>query len=174
MNSQTMNKQSGSALIVSLVILVVMTLIGITAMGSSSLQERMAGNSRDTALAFQAAEAALRNGESFFINNAIPALNVDPFLFNGSNPGLYDRGNMPDVSAAATWTNSLPAGVITGVSTQPRYIIERVMTQPVDSLNVTDPYADPPQVRTWARVTARAEGGTTNTQVMLQSYFGPP
>jgi type IV pilus assembly protein PilX len=174
MNGKTMNKQSGSALIVSLVILVVMTLIGITAMGGSSLQERMAGNSRDMSIAFQAAEAALRDGESFFINNAIPALNVDPFLFDGTNTGLYDRGNMPDVSSAATWANSLPAAAVAGVTTQPRYVIERVLTQPVDSLNVTDPYADPPQVRTWARVTARSEGGTTNTQVMLQSYFGPP
>ncbi len=174
MNRKT-NKQSGSALIISLVILIVMTLIGITAMGGSSLQERMAGNSRDAALAFQAAEAALRDGETFFATVATPALNINPFLFNGGNPGLYDRSNMPDVLDGATWANSLSyTGTIAGVSAQPRYIIERILTQPEDSLNVKDPYAEPPQTKTWARVTARAGGGTASTQIMLQSYYGPP
>ena len=51
------SKQSGSALIISLMILIVMTLIGITGMGTSGLEEKMAGNDRDAALAFQAAEA---------------------------------------------------------------------------------------------------------------------
>ena len=38
------NKQHGSVLIISLIILVAMTLIGITAMRTSVLEEKMAGN----------------------------------------------------------------------------------------------------------------------------------
>ena len=52
----TAKSQQGAALVVSLMILLVMTLIGITAMSSSNLEEKMAGNSRDMMLAFQAAD----------------------------------------------------------------------------------------------------------------------
>src|SRR3546814_12468600 len=55
--------QNGSALIISLVFLLILTMIGIASIQDSTLQERMAGNERDKNLAFQAAEAALRVGE---------------------------------------------------------------------------------------------------------------
>ena len=42
------SSQTGSALIVSLMILLVLTLIGVTAMSGSNLEEKMSGNSRDT------------------------------------------------------------------------------------------------------------------------------
>ncbi|HEY8024591.1 MAG TPA: PilX N-terminal domain-containing pilus assembly protein [Burkholderiaceae bacterium] len=57
------NKQSGAALVVGLIFLVILTLLGLTAMQTGILEERMAGNSRDHNIAFQAAEAALRDGE---------------------------------------------------------------------------------------------------------------
>jgi len=53
-------RQTGAALIVSLVLLLIMTVLGVTAMRTTTLQERMAGNLRDNNLAFQDAEAALR------------------------------------------------------------------------------------------------------------------
>jgi len=56
--------QGGAALMFSLIFLLLLTIIGLTAMQSSTLQERMAGNTRDTNLAFQAAELGLRAGET--------------------------------------------------------------------------------------------------------------
>ena len=56
--------QSGSALVVGLLMLLVMTLTGVAAMHVTSLEEKMAGNARDRSLAFQAAETALRGGEA--------------------------------------------------------------------------------------------------------------
>ena len=53
------SKQQGAALVVSLIILVVLTIIGITAMRTSTLEERMSGNMQDTLKAFSAAESAL-------------------------------------------------------------------------------------------------------------------
>ena len=61
------DKQAGSALIVSLVILLLLTLIGVTAMSTTSLEERMAGNNRDENIAFQAAETAARDGENWIV-----------------------------------------------------------------------------------------------------------
>jgi type IV pilus assembly protein PilX len=55
--------QKGAVLIVSLVMLIIMTLLGISGMNNTVMQERMAGNQRNSTLAFQAAEAALRAAE---------------------------------------------------------------------------------------------------------------
>lgn len=56
--------QGGMALIVSLVFLLLMTLIGISSMQNATLQEKMAGSVKFRNESFQAAEAALRVGES--------------------------------------------------------------------------------------------------------------
>ncbi len=56
--------QRGLALVVSLVLLVVVTLLGVTGMQGTGLQERMSGNLYDRSLSMQAAEAALRAAET--------------------------------------------------------------------------------------------------------------
>lgn len=56
-------QQRGATLIVGLIFMVALTLLGVMAMKSTLLQERMAGGSRDHSLAFQAAEAALRDAK---------------------------------------------------------------------------------------------------------------
>lgn len=53
------NQQRGVALVVSLVLLVVVTLVGLAAIRGVGLQEKMAGNTFDRAQAFQVAEGAL-------------------------------------------------------------------------------------------------------------------
>jgi type IV pilus assembly protein PilX len=58
------NNQRGVALIVSLVLLVVATLIGLAGIRGTTLQERMSANMYDRSLAFQRAEAALRAAEA--------------------------------------------------------------------------------------------------------------
>ena len=55
--------QRGAIMVVSLLLLLVMTVLALTASQTTTLQERMAGNARDTDLAFQAAEAGLREAE---------------------------------------------------------------------------------------------------------------
>lgn len=51
--------QTGAALVVSLVILVVVTLIGVAAMQNSSLELKLVASTKDRATAFQIAEAAV-------------------------------------------------------------------------------------------------------------------
>ena len=64
-NSVITNKsrQQGVALIMSLVILLVLTILGIQGMQTSTFEEKMAGNFRDKQMAFEAAESALKAGE---------------------------------------------------------------------------------------------------------------
>lgn len=63
------NKQSGVALVVALVLLVVATLIGLAGIRGTNLQERMTSNMYDRSLAFQRAESALRAAEQAITEN---------------------------------------------------------------------------------------------------------
>ena len=56
--------QEGFVLIVGLVILGLLTMLALSGMRDSTMQEKMAGASRDSGLAFQAAESALRDAEN--------------------------------------------------------------------------------------------------------------
>ena len=59
--------QDGAALITSLIFLTILTLLGMSSMGTALLENRMAGNSRDRNLAFQAAEMGMRDAEAFIL-----------------------------------------------------------------------------------------------------------
>lgn len=61
---QQRQTQRGMVLLVSLVFLLLLTLIGLSSMQSANLQEKMAGSVSLRNQSFQAAEAALRVGES--------------------------------------------------------------------------------------------------------------
>src|SRR5713101_1420965 len=67
------SRQSGTALITSLLLLLVLTVLGVVMMRTSVMQERMAGNTRDLNMALQGGEAGLRYGEA-----VLDALAVQP------------------------------------------------------------------------------------------------
>ncbi len=65
MNNLTANsRQSGAALLVALVMLLVVTMIGLASIRSTTLNEKMSSNMYDRSLSYQGAEAALRAGEA--------------------------------------------------------------------------------------------------------------
>jgi type IV pilus assembly protein PilX len=74
---------SGAALFISLVFLLILTVIGLAGMQNTSLQEKMAGHLRERSLAFQAAESALRAGETYL------ATSMPAFVCNIDDDGLY-------------------------------------------------------------------------------------
>lgn len=61
--------QRGFALIVSMIILLVMTVLVVNAVRHTSLNEKMSGNYMDRTRAFQAAEQGLRQGEAALAND---------------------------------------------------------------------------------------------------------
>ena len=162
-------KQHGATLMISLMLLLVMTLIGVTAMGTSSLEEKMAGNARDKHLAFNAAEAALRDAERYVTEDIVSVA-----AFDGSYTGLYAVGSDPDITADATWANSLSyAGTIDGIKTEPKYIVEVMGNVGNEDPNIGDySTTSGAGVITTYRITARGTGGSDNSVVMLQSYYG--
>lgn len=66
--------QRGTVLLVSLVILLLMTMLAITAVSTSSLQERMAFNSQQNNSAFQAAESGLDTTIALIVDRNAPAV----------------------------------------------------------------------------------------------------
>lgn len=58
------DQQSGVALFLSLIFLLLLTIVGVSGMKSAALQEKMAGNTRFKTISFQYAEAGLREGEN--------------------------------------------------------------------------------------------------------------
>jgi type IV pilus assembly protein PilX len=56
----SVSRERGATLIVSLIVLLVLTLIGVAGMNTSVMQERMAANSQNSNRVFQGAESTLR------------------------------------------------------------------------------------------------------------------
>ncbi|MCG8436108.1 MAG: pilus assembly PilX N-terminal domain-containing protein [Gammaproteobacteria bacterium] len=76
-NLQTSHKQQGAALMVGLILLLVMTVLGVSGMGMARLEILMAGNMQFGQLAFQAAESGIEGqigaaGFSTTLNNNRP------------------------------------------------------------------------------------------------------
>lgn len=55
------NTQRGMVLVISLLMLLVLTLLGLGSMGSATMEGRMASNLQSQTIAFQAAESAIAN-----------------------------------------------------------------------------------------------------------------
>lgn len=58
-----LNRQSGAALFVGLMFLLILTILGLSSSNTAIMQERMAGNVADTNVGFQEAERTLREVE---------------------------------------------------------------------------------------------------------------
>ena len=93
-------RQQGAALFISLMFLIILTLIGLSAANVGIMQERMAGNVRETNVAFQGAETTLRVVETAVRatveGTGGAALGIVPQwsqLTSGSPPIIADRSN---------------------------------------------------------------------------------
>lgn len=160
----TSKQQNGAVLAVSLVILLLVTIIGVTATQVTGLEEKMSANMRDRNMAFQAAEAALRAGETFLTQATLPA-----FTAAGTN-GLYTQGSTSAPGPNANWNNfntvayNYDANLL---ATAPRYFIQRLPN--VESGASLD--AGTYDQNELYRVTAKGVGGTSSAVVVLQSVY---
>lgn len=64
-STHSIKNQQGVILVVALIMLLVMTIVGITTMNNATLQERMAGNNRQLSVARLSAQAALKRAELY-------------------------------------------------------------------------------------------------------------
>lgn len=161
-------KQQGVVLAVGLIMLLLMTLIGITGMQTTTLQEKMTGNFRDRNLAFQSSEAALRDAEQYLRFTAIiPAFNGSNGLYQPASDGvdvwLDSEIDWTDTSASVQYSTTLD-----NVASQPQYIIEELPPVPDPTSSLEGGIT---QTSKFYRVTSRATGGTDTAVVILQSVY---
>ncbi|SJM92323.1 pilus assembly PilX family protein [Crenothrix polyspora] len=177
---QYSKQQAGIVLVVSLIVMLLLTLIGTTAVHTATLEEKIAGNTRNRDLAFQAAESALLAGESYVGSLETTAFNCKNGLFKArdincdgtqeaidiwENPAIWSD-NSQSIAYIAD-KNTPPSTDLAQRSAYPRYIIEiinTVCTTPARPCPIAD------QQKNY-RVTARATGSSVDSVVMLQSIY---
>lgn len=170
--------QTGSTLIISLIILILLMLLGVTAMKTSDTQFQLAGNLQFEDAAMNNAETAINAAETWlatgtnFSNAAFTTYNASAGTYQlypvGSLAALIPPANDP---LTMTWsdTNSLQ---VAG-NTNQRYIIELMSTNNtlVGSSVVTGGRASSAcnKVNTY-RITARGASARGATK-FVQSYY---
>ena len=181
-------QQRGIVLVVVLAFLVMLTVIGLSLFGTTTIAEKMGRNYRDFDVASEAAEAALRDAEIRISGYWVYAANanatpkpVDPLAFtNTCTNGLCSQAAQPVYSTfladcqSTTPANCQALGTITGsptlpnVALQPRYLIESMQwLSPGSSLSDQSAY------KLAYRITAIGFGQRRTTQVLLQEIFVP-
>jgi len=164
-----LKQQRGATLIIAMVLLVIITLISVSAMQQSAVEEKMSNNFHDHELAFQAAESALIEGQNWLL-----ALGSEPTPVDtcGAQPCVLTLSptQYAEEQTAAWWQSAANTAVITStainnVASQPRYYIEFYRFVP-DSPGVGQ--GIPTGVHFY-RVSARGVGKNASTQVIIQS-----
>ena len=165
-----MQHQHGSVLVITILLLISLTIIGLSTVVLNTTQTRIATNSADQQIAFQTAEGALAEAQQFILDGvAKNTLNVSSFVDStSSSTGLYvtNPSNQKPLWNTVKWG----AGAVQsfkGKSAQPSaYIVELLPPFHVKGT--------PQNQRTLAfRISARAIGANlaSPSPVILQTVF---
>lgn len=194
--------QGGFVLVTATMLLIGLTIVVLSIMRTSLVEERMVGNSRDWNNAFQAAEAALRDAEQEVMGvKGRKISGKTGFQTDCSSTGLCLPNTCPSSSdclpvwikmstlstcwkkggsaCADNTAKSTSYGAETGVAvmpgfgTQPRYIIEAVESTAAPNSQKVTPGGGVSTTIMY-RITAVGFGVNTSTRVMIQSTVRPP
>ncbi|MCG8416260.1 MAG: PilX N-terminal domain-containing pilus assembly protein [Pseudomonadales bacterium] len=173
-------QQQGAILVFCLIFLTVLTMMGVSGMESTTLEERMSANMVDKERAFNAADTALQAAEAWLIlQDTLPITSTDgsttvwgeddPDLGLDTADGMYwwEHANV----TAAWWTanGDAPANVPV-VATQPRYLIEEYKTVDTgQSIAVGGGETTVPRI--FHRITAAGWGIANTTSAVVQATF---
>lgn len=182
--------EQGAVLVVALVMLLVLTLIGVSGMGSVTLEEKMVSNMQNATKSFQGAEAVLNECETYLRTRQVVNLVQDDITDNladlqnqssrvisiGSFPAgwwedetFWANFGSPSVIASIARTNGNPDGVVG----EPRCFTQYIGngTSSMDSDASLYPGANSPNSKLVYRVTAFSYGANTKSQSVVESLF---
>jgi type IV pilus assembly protein PilX len=183
--------QSGMSLFPALVFLLVLAVLGVSALNSTVMQEKMVSNTKDVNLAFQAAEAGLRDGEADVERNK-SIWTPTTFTASCTNglcmpPSMWPSPSSLDISKAIDWSDSsltrtyggqTAAPSMPDLAAQPVYVIERIPPPPGlpassgSSVGIGCGASCTPTLNGFVyRVTVLATGVRPETRVVLQSTY---
>ena len=173
------SRQRGVVLVISLMMLLVLTLIGLAATRGTALEQRMTANQNDREVAFEAAEAALRYGEGTLSAPTTPS-------YTANTAGAYYKSTMTTTGANAQvwWNPSFWSGAgnmgTYGGGIQPTpysapqyYVVEYNAATAAQTQTTGQSLGQGAQdkFQTIFYIYARGVGVTGNTSVILQSVF---
>jgi len=184
----------GFVLVVALMFLVVLSILGISIMGSGAMGERMTTHLIDRQIALQSAEVALRDAERDLLFSGriagttgfvagcgldglcLPQTDGSPLwadMESAGNLGWMRGDNVPPSVRLGTFTNP-PGGLanLPDVAAPPRYIIEAITLTGGGIGTVRTGFA-PRQSNIVYRVTAVGFGRQSSTRVVLQAVYSP-
>ncbi|MCX7900703.1 MAG: PilX N-terminal domain-containing pilus assembly protein [Burkholderiaceae bacterium] len=165
------HRQRGAVLVIGLIFLAVLSLLGVAAYTTATLEERMSGNTRERLRSFEAAEASLRDCES--VLTAVAGLPD----FSQNTGGYYTAppANAAQWFESINWTHDAAVRVLatplSDVARQPRCIIERVHDI---QIRPAGGELQPMETLTVYRVTAVGYGANANTIAQVQSTYVRP
>ena len=173
MKALNIKQQQGAVLAVSLIMLLLLTMVGITGMQTTSLEEKMAGNTNNLNLSFESSETALRIGETF-LNGLTTHVTGTATCTAPCQDHIYTLGTI-DPMVVSNWVptamTDLPAGTLPtgpgGVAAQPMYYLEYEQFMPY-SLNIG---MGGITGRVMYRVSAHGIGGNNLATTTLQTQF---
>jgi type IV pilus assembly protein PilX len=170
------SQQRGAVLIVSLLILLVLTVVGISSSRTTTLEEKMAGNMRDKDVSFQAAEAAIREGELW-----LKPLKKEPVAVVTCNTPpcdvwqAYATPIEDYLTKPFTWWQSQgneygdpSIQEFTDAAADPVYMLEEFSNSPT---SLVMGRGTTKTRRTVYRVTAAGIGGIDTTRTMIESMY---
>jgi len=175
------SKQTGAVLFVALILLLILSLLGVTAARMQTVEERMARNEDNRQTGAQAAEAALRNAEAGLLaglytnfaantNGLYELTPANGSVVSGIN---WQTAAAPTVLSYTSPSNTGPAlNAIPANARTPTYVIESLppVAVPGDSIDSVQ-YAAPTTPVAVYRVTANGQGADGTSSTTLQSIF---
>ena len=192
-NINTGSRQQGAVLIVSLVMLLLLTFIGVAAMNTANTQEKMVGNLQDQQVAFEMAELALKGGEAWLEGLlSMPDSTIDPSPGDGY---VWARDAIKDKVGSSDWWNKATEADFWGtegnkvtlddalkragasdtswfVYQEPQYVVELLMTSTAAGLGSAGVgISDGNATSTYYRIVGRGMGGREDTVVLLESIY---
>lgn len=155
----------GATLLIGMILLLLMSAVALTSLKAIKTEERMAGNLQDRYLAFQAAEAALREAEGLLDSPSLPSFGAANGLYR------YDQTGIPDAFRFTTANAREYPRDLGVVAHRPLYIVEQMEpgVEQGASLVVGTHYGA--EMRATYRITAIGYGGAATTRVVLQSSY---
>jgi type IV pilus assembly protein PilX len=178
-------RQAGMSLFPALMFLLVLSVIGISALNSTLMQEKMVANTKDLNIAFQAAEAGLRDAEADVSKNVDTGTAFTSACAAGlcTPPSTWPTPSSVDISKAIDWSDSsktrayglyTSAPALPTVAAQPQYVIEKLSSLPVAPGGSVGLGCGAGCVHSGGaayRLTALGTGARPETRVVLQSTY---
>ncbi|MCP4389999.1 MAG: hypothetical protein GY802_17025 [Gammaproteobacteria bacterium] len=178
-------KQQGVALVISLIILVSLTMLGLTSIQRTTTDLAMAGNQREVTLMFQAAEVGLTSAENHIADSTsngdfddeargLFTVRADDTAYTG--PSYFDVARWAGTSSQTAQNAARTGNSSLDVYEQPRYMVEYLGDRLQNALAAVNIGSYGTQqtgeIVSIYRSTARGAGLTGLSHRYVQSYFG--